>query len=68
MRKQQIKKLSLQKTRISDLKRRNVKGGLDLSANCPPPGSVGCPPTFERTICVTFCTPDQDCRFPGPGL
>jgi len=53
MKKQQIKKLSLQKTRISDLKQNTVKGGLDFSLNCP---------TVQETICVTFCFPDRPCN------
>ncbi len=53
MKKQQIKKLSLQKSRISDLKQSNVKGG---DFTCP---------TFEETVCFTFCFPGQACQFPA---
>ncbi|WP_340067207.1 hypothetical protein [Ascidiimonas aurantiaca] len=53
MKKKQIKKLSLQKTRISDLKQNNARGGLDFSLDCP---------TVVETICFTFCFPNKPCN------
>ena len=56
MKKRQIKKLSLQRTRISDLAQNASKGGVNLSVG------AACP-TGQATICFTACYGDRDCQF-----
>ena len=53
MKKKQIKKLSLHKTRISALEQGMLNGGIDLSNPCA---------TLQETICFTACRGEQDCQ------
>ncbi|WP_340067211.1 hypothetical protein [Ascidiimonas aurantiaca] len=53
MKKKQIKKLSLQKTRISVLEQRAVSGGNNFTNDCV---------TFQETICFTRCYGEQNCQ------
>jgi len=55
MRKQQIKKLSLQKTRISDLAQKAIQGGNIFTNDC---GT-----TLQITVCQTICGGLEYCRF-----
>ena len=55
MKKKQIKKLSLQKTQISDLAQRAIHGGNIFTNDC---GT-----TLQITVCQTICGGLEYCRF-----
>ena len=60
MKKQRLTKLHLEKTRVSDLTKRNLQGG-EITHCCVT--GPNCP-TFQETLCFTFCIPGQDCLEP----